>query len=55
MNYVLDPRVSTVERQVYSMFDAVASTGGIMGVLFQIFSFLIKDIQAFLFKKNMAN
>ncbi len=54
MNYVLDAKVTTVERQVYSIFDAIASTGGIMGVILQLFNFFIKDIQAFLYKKTMA-
>jgi hypothetical protein len=54
MNYVLDPKVTTISRQAYSIFEAVAQTGGIMGVIFQIISFFIKDIQAFLFKKTLA-
>jgi methylmalonyl-CoA mutase N-terminal domain/subunit len=33
-NYVLDAKVETVVRQAYSIFDAIASTGGLMGVIF---------------------
>jgi len=44
MNYVLDAKVTTVERKVYSIFDAIASTGGLMGVIFQLLNFFIKDI-----------
>jgi len=44
MNYVLDAKVTTVVRQVYSLFEAVAQTGGIMGVIFQILNYFIKDI-----------
>jgi hypothetical protein len=44
MNYVLDAKVTTVVRQVYSVFEAVAQTGGIMGVIFQILNYFVKDI-----------
>lgn len=53
-NYVLDAKVETIVRQVYSIFDAIASTGGLMGVIFQLINFFMKDIQAFFFNKTMA-
>jgi hypothetical protein len=53
-NYILDAKVETAVRQVYSIFDAIASTGGIIGVIFQLINLFIKDIQAFYFDKTLA-
>jgi hypothetical protein len=50
----LDEKITTVERQSYSLFDALGQAGGLMGVIFQIFNLFIKSIQAFLFNKTMA-
>ncbi len=49
----MDSKVTTVVRQSYSLFDALAQAGGLMGVIYQIFNFILKDIQAFLFQKNI--
>ena len=55
INFDLDPLVQTTQREVYTVFDAISQTGGMMGVIFAIVSFLVGDIQKFLFFKAWAH
>lgn len=55
INFDLDPLVTTTNREVYTIFDAISQTGGMMGVIFALVSFLVGDIQKFLFYKAWAH
>ena len=44
INFDLDPLVQTTVREAYTIFDAISQTGGMMGVIFAIVSFLAGDI-----------
>jgi hypothetical protein len=44
LNFDSDPNVLTTERYAYTIFDAISQTGGLMGVLYAIVSFLVGDI-----------
>jgi hypothetical protein len=44
MNFWLDSKVTTTEREVFTLFDAIAQAGGMMGVIISVVSFFIADI-----------
>jgi hypothetical protein len=51
LNFDLDPLVETTVREVYTIFDAISQTGGMMGVIFAIVQFFLGDLQKYLFYK----
>jgi hypothetical protein len=55
INFDLDPLVQTTVREVYTIFDAISQTGGMMGVIVAIVSYLSGDLQKFLFFKAWAH
>jgi hypothetical protein len=44
LNFDLNPKVLTTQREAYTIFDAISQTGGLMGVIYAIVSFLVGDI-----------
>ncbi len=55
MNFYLDPKVETSERQIYGLLEAFAQIGGIMGILVTVVSYLVKDIQVFLYNRAISH
>jgi hypothetical protein len=54
MNYYLNPKVQTTDREIYSFTDAIAQIGGLAGAVITVIGFFIKDIQKFLFHSEVA-
>ena len=52
--YWQDPRVQITERKLYTIFDALSQTGGLMGLLFAVIKFLLADIQKFFFYSSLG-
>jgi hypothetical protein len=54
MTFLSDPEVITTTREVFSLIDALAQIGGVLGITLTIIRFFIKDIQAILFHSHLA-
>jgi hypothetical protein len=55
LNFWLDARVQTTTREVYSIFDAIASAGGMTSVILTIVNYFISDLQKALFFRALSN
>eukprot|EP00347_Sterkiella_histriomuscorum_P020940 403335868 len=53
MNFLLDDSVQTMSREVHTIADALANTGGFMGIFFTIISLLVSSLQENLFYQSL--
>ncbi|CDW87086.1 UNKNOWN [Stylonychia lemnae] len=53
--FILDENVQITKRQVYTISDALSSTGGMLGSLALILSMVLKKLQEYLFFRSVIN
>ena len=49
----MDDKIQVLERKVYTIIDALVNTGGMIGIVYAFFAFLIGSIQDQLFLSQL--
>jgi hypothetical protein len=54
MNFYLNSKITTTDREIFSLFDAVAVLGGMISLIVGFIEFLVSDVQRFLYQAHIA-
>jgi hypothetical protein len=55
MNFYLNSKITTTDREIFSVLDAVAVLGGMISLIWGLMEFLVADVQRFLYQAHIAN